>query len=75
MRTTVDIDEDVLLAAKERAVREQRSLGAVLSALARDGLRQGAATLPRAGRFAVLPARDEVVTLEHLNTLRDREGV
>jgi hypothetical protein len=81
MRTTLDIDDDVLLAAKERAAREQRSIGAVLSELARGGLRQSAAVpatrraRQNGGRFAVLPARGEVVTLEHLNTLRDREGV
>jgi hypothetical protein len=67
----------VLLAVRERAAREQRSLGAVLSALARDGLRQGTAAVAAAprGRYAVLPRRDEIVTLEHVNTLRDGEGV
>jgi hypothetical protein len=39
MRTTISIDDDVLRAAKSLAVAEQRSVGAVLSELARRGLR------------------------------------
>ena len=38
MRTTLDVDEDVLLAVKERARREKRSAGDVLSELARRAL-------------------------------------
>ena len=38
MRTTVSIDDDVLLAVKERARRERRSVGEVLSGLAREAL-------------------------------------
>jgi hypothetical protein len=38
MRTTLDIDDDVLLAAKERARRERTSAGAVISELARRAL-------------------------------------
>lgn len=81
MRTTLDIDEDVLLAAKEHAARERRSLGAVISALARESLRRppvpaGRRALPRrGGRFAVLPQRDEVITVEHVRGLQDAEGV
>ena len=35
MRTTLDIDDDVLEAVKERAAREKKSAGTVLSELAR----------------------------------------
>jgi hypothetical protein len=38
MRTTLDIDEDVVVAARELAVIERRSLGSVISELARRGL-------------------------------------
>jgi hypothetical protein len=38
MRTTLDIADDVLLAVKERARREKRTAGAVLSDLARRAL-------------------------------------
>ena len=81
MRTTLDIDDDVLLAAKEHAARERKSLGAVVSALARESLRRPPPTATRrgtarrGGRFAVLPQRDEVITLEHVRGLQDVEGV
>jgi len=38
VRTTLDIDEDVVAAARELAAAERRSLGAVISELARRGL-------------------------------------
>ena len=79
MRTTLDIDEDVLQAAKEHAARERKSLGTVISALARESLRRpstpGRGTARRGGRFAVLPHRNEVITVEHVRGLRDVEGV
>jgi hypothetical protein len=81
MRTTLDIDEDVLLAAKEHAAREHKSLGAVISGLARESLRrppQPAGRRPgtkRGGRFAVMPRRDEVITVEHVRGLQDAEGI
>ena len=39
MRTTLAIDDDVLAAAKELAVMERKSIGEVISALARHALR------------------------------------
>ena len=81
MRTTLDIDEDVLLAAREHAAREHKSLGAVISALARESLRRppqpaGRRAAARSGgRFAVLPRRDEVITVERVRGLQDAEGV
>lgn len=39
MRTTLSIDDDVLAAAKEMAATEQKSVGEVISALARIGMR------------------------------------
>jgi hypothetical protein len=38
MRTTLDLDEDVVVAARELAAGERRSLGSVISELARRGL-------------------------------------
>lgn len=70
MRTTLDLDEDVLIAVKERARRERRSAGAVLSELARRGLTTGSgAQEPVAARygFQPLPRRGAAVT----NTLID----
>jgi len=39
MRTTLAIDDDVLAAAKELATTERKSVGEVISALARRALR------------------------------------
>jgi hypothetical protein len=39
MRTTLAIDDDVLAAAKELAAKEQKSVGEVISAFARSGMR------------------------------------
>ena len=38
MRTTLNIDDDVVAAARELAADERRSLGSVISELARRGL-------------------------------------
>ena len=48
MRTTLDIEDDVLQAAKELAQREGGTAGRVISTLARRGL-----ALPAAGRNIV----------------------
>ena len=78
MRPTLDIDDDVLLAAKERAARERVSIGAVVSSLARQALTAGTARPARkragAGRFAFMPRRDEIVTLEKVRGLLDDEA-
>jgi hypothetical protein len=38
VRTTLDLDDDVVAAARELAMTERRSLGSVISELARRGL-------------------------------------
>ena len=43
MRTTLDIDDDVLQAAKELARRERKTAGRVVSELARRGLSEARA--------------------------------
>ena len=78
MRTTLDIEDDVLQAAKEIAGRERSTAGLVLSRLARAGLRGSDRTAPAKLRngVPVFPARsDEVVTLEHVQKLMDDEGI
>lgn len=80
MRTTLDIADDVLAAAKERAAREKISVGQALTGLARAGLagtggtRGKGGSKPR-GRFALLSKRNEIVTLEHVRAISDDEGV
>ncbi len=72
MRTTVDIDQDVLLATKEIAKREGVSMGRVLSDLARQALTRQAETATRNG-VPLFPHRPgaATVTLELVNQLRD----
>jgi hypothetical protein len=73
MRTTLDLDEDVLQAAKEIAATRGTTAGKVLSELARKGLaptrsarvRNGVPVLPRRAATAPRP------TLRLVNELRD----
>lgn len=76
MRTTLSIDDDVLAAAREQARREHRSVGQVLSGLARSALATpaGDAELERFG-FRPLPPSGGIVTNELIDRLRDEEGV
>lgn len=72
MRTTLDIDEDVLFAAKEMAKRRGVSMGKALSDLARQALSRQTETLLRNGVPLFPPqAESGVVTLELINQLRD----
>lgn len=81
MRTTLTLADDALLVAKHIAARERLSLGDAVSMLIREGARVHAAGLPAQsaaplrGRFALLPARDEVITVEHVRELMEREGI
>jgi hypothetical protein len=72
MRTTLAIDDDVLAAVRERATRQHQSVGAVLSALAREALRPTTRSAARNG-IALLPVQpgSAPVTLEIVNQLRD----
>lgn len=74
MRTTLAIDDDVLAAAKNLAERDRKSVGEVISDLARQGLNRrdrGSRTV-RNG-VPLLPARKgaTAVTLAIVNRLRD----
>lgn len=72
MRTTLDIEDDVLLAAKEIARQRGGSMGKVLSDLARQALTQRTTGTKRHG-VPMFPVRPEgrTVTLELVNELRD----
>lgn len=74
MRTTLAIDDDVLAAARHLAERDRKSVGEVVSALARQGLGQGAGTAKRQRNgIPLLPRRRDAapVTPELVNQLRD----
>jgi hypothetical protein len=76
MRTTVSIDDDILAAARERAAREGRTLGEVLSALARAGLtgRSTESSGEEFHGFRPLPPRGRPVTNAAIDGLREDEG-
>ncbi len=72
MRTTVDLEEDILFAAKEIARQRGKTLGRVLSDLARQSLTRQSpvSTMQGLPLFPVQPNAG-VVTLELVNQLRD----
>lgn len=73
MRTTLAIDDDILAAARAIAERDQRSIGQVVSELARRGMQSRSRAAKYRGGFPVLPRRGVVVTLDLVNELRDEE--
>jgi hypothetical protein len=83
MRTTLEIDDDILATAKELARRERSSAGSVLSRLARQALvgKETPEAAPRSrraravGGFLPFESRGVVVSNDAVNALRDAEGV
>lgn len=76
MRTTINLDDDVLLAARGLARRSGTSIGAVVSELARKGLNGGSCSDAEDANgnfygFRPLPNRGRPVTNELINRLRD----
>ena len=74
MRTTLDLDDDILQAAKELAHSRGTTAGRIISELARRGLSQaGSADAVRNG-VPLLPPRgpgEPRVTMKRVNELRD----
>lgn len=72
MRTTLAIDDDVLVAAKAMARQQDRSVGEIISDLARRSLRRPQAGGERNG-IPLLSSRPDspAVTLDIVNALRD----
>ena len=79
MRTTLSLDDDVFAFARSEAQRQRISIGEAISRLARDGIRSRGAPLSKAmpvkSKYALLPARDEIITTEHVRDLLDQEGI
>lgn len=74
MRTTLDLAEDVLFAAKDLARRQRKTLGEVISELARKGLAGAPATTrePKAiYGLRPLPREGRIVSNELINKLRE----
>ena len=83
MRTTLNIDDDVLSAAKELAAKESKTAGKILSEFFRRALHAPAAatakgSIPKYRRkngIPVLPSRGEVVTVEKVRRIMEAEGI
>lgn len=80
MRTTLDIDDDVLMAAKELAKAADKTAGKIISDLVRKSL-TATAIYPAAESevfFGIrpLPRRGAgIVTNELINKIREQEGI
>jgi hypothetical protein len=84
MRTTLDIDEDILMAAKSLARHRNLSAGQVVSQLLRKALTGEVSSsqspdLVSEGQtitgFRPFPAGKAIVTNDVVNNLRETEGV
>ena len=79
MRTTLALDEDVFNIARQKAQRDHVSIGAAVSELMRLGIRSmqvPAVQRPATrSKYAVLPARNETITSEHVYKLMEQEGI
>ncbi|HTV07107.1 MAG TPA: hypothetical protein VME86_17185 [Acidobacteriaceae bacterium] len=73
MRTTLAIDDDVLAAAKELATTERKSVGEVISALARRALRPAETGRKTRNGVPLLPVKRKTqrVTSELVHQLRE----
>jgi hypothetical protein len=73
MRTTLDIDDDVLAAAKERAAGKKKTTGKLISDLLRESMtRPSTGPLIKRNGFYVLPSRGGVVTSALVRHLEER---
>jgi hypothetical protein len=72
MRTTLDIDEDVLEAVKERAAGEKTTAGKFISKVVRQALtRPAAGPLTERNGFFILPSRGGVITTALVKRLEE----
>jgi tRNA/tmRNA/rRNA uracil-C5-methylase (TrmA/RlmC/RlmD family) len=74
MRTTLEIDDDIVAVAKQLAAQRKMTMGKGISELARRALEPGSEGKMRNG-VLVFPARRGArkATLELVNRLRDEE--
>lgn len=72
MRTTLAIDDDVLAAAKGLAERQHKTVGEVISTLARKSLQTSVPSKAERNGVPLLAVKDNTpVTMELVNQLRD----
>ena len=85
MRTTLDIDDEVLAALKERAKRESTTVSKFVSrymrlvltgaVMERDKIELVTEEAANITGFQPFPSRGKIVTDEDINRLRDKEGI
>ena len=91
MRTTINVRDDLLQAAREESLRSKRPIGDVISMWAVRGLNPAVGYFEssdnadatqarprnpeRRNGIRLLPRRDEVITNEHIDELREALGV
>ena len=85
MRTTLDIDDDLYLFAREQAARERVSIGKTISFLIRQGVQRPVAASAMGCGTAFMrngipligsPAQStRIVTQELIDRIRDDEGI
>jgi hypothetical protein len=89
MRTTLDLEPDVFLQARQIAQAERTSIGKTISRLLRERFQSPPPVLDAAGQvqtpdehgfiyrngFAVLPSRGEILSMEHIQKIMDEEGI
>ena len=83
MRTTLDIDDDILAAVKKLARRERTTIGKFVSSIVRKALQARSQPVSadsprrvlRVHGFNPIPAGGNVVTDELVNELREESGV
>jgi len=76
MRTTIDLDEDVLRLAKHLAQEREQSLGRVVSDLVRQGLQPSPKVAARRGAIPTLPRKSgaQPVTAQAVKDLLETEA-
>jgi hypothetical protein len=76
MRTTLDIEDEILQAVKERAEKDGVTTGKLASQMLRKALTMDK---PRertvVNGVPVFPSRGEVITLEHVRKIMEEEGL
>jgi hypothetical protein len=80
MRTTLDIDADVLQAAKEIAAKERSTAGKVISNMFRKAFTRPQPENPGdkyvwKNGVPTIPSRGEIITMEHIQSIMDEEGI